>query len=61
MSTFDDIEKLKIQRSLDQLDQARGEGTSLITLFVASGGDIAKARKKLSCEESTAAQIKSRV
>jgi len=61
MSTEIDIEKLKMERLLKNLDQAAGEGTSLITLFIAAGGNITKAKQKLICEESTAAQIKSRV
>jgi peptide subunit release factor 1 (eRF1) len=61
MSNEVEIEKLKMARILDELDAAAGDGTSLITLMIAAGGSIAKTKQKLICEESTAAQIKSRV
>jgi len=43
------------------LDSAAGEGTSLITILIASGGSASKTKQKLVCEESAASQIKSRV
>jgi peptide subunit release factor 1 (eRF1) len=56
-----DIQQLKMKRILDSLDSAAGEGTSLITLLISSGGNASKTKQKLVCEESAASQIKSRV
>jgi peptide chain release factor subunit 1 len=56
-----EIQTVKIQRMLKDLSAIEGQGTSLITVLIPSGGSIAKMRQKLSSEESAAMQIKSRV
>jgi len=56
-----EIQILKIQRMLKELSAVEGQGTSLITVLIPSGGSIAKTKQKLVCEETAATQIKSRV
>jgi peptide chain release factor subunit 1 len=56
-----EIQTLKIQRMLKDLDAAEGQATSLISVMIPSGGSISKTKQKLVCEEGTASQIKSRV
>jgi len=56
-----EIQKLKVERLLKQLEGAQGDGTSLITLMIPSGGNINRMKQKLTDEYSTASQIKSRL
>jgi len=56
-----EIQKLKVERLLKQLESAQGDGTSLITLMIPSGGNINRMKQKLTDEYSTASQIKSRL
>lgn len=43
------------------LEGAKGNGTSMISLFIPSGGQISRVNKMLSEEYGTASNIKSRV
>lgn len=56
-----EIQKLKIKRILDQLQNSKGDGTSLITLLIPSGGNINLIKQKLTDEYSAATHIKSRL
>lgn len=57
-----EIEKLKMKRLLERLEEAEGFGTSMVTLLVPPGaGRLAATRKKVADEYGTSAQIKSRV
>lgn len=57
-----EIEKLKMKRVLNSLEEAQGFGTSMVTLLIPSGpGRLAATRKKITDEYGTSAQIKSRV
>jgi len=65
MSSEDDadknIEQYKIRRLIKSLEQARGNGTSMISLILPPKDDIARANKMLGDEFGTAQNIKSRV
>lgn len=61
MSSDLEIQKLKIKRTLDCLQNAQGDGTSLITLMLPSGGNINLIKQKLTDEYSAATNIKSRL
>jgi peptide chain release factor subunit 1 len=57
-----EIEKLKMKRLLDSLEEAQGQGTSMVTLLVPPGPTrLAATKKKVTDELGTSAQIKSRV
>jgi peptide subunit release factor 1 (eRF1) len=56
-----DIERIKMRRILDSLDEVEGNATSMITVVIPRGGSLAQMRKKLECEFSTSTSIKSRV
>jgi len=56
-----EIQKLKVDRLLKQLEHAQGDGTSLITLMIPAGGNINRMKQKLTDEYSAATQIKSRL
>eukprot|EP00656_Telonema_subtile_P040223 TRINITY_DN4528_c0_g1_i1.p1 TRINITY_DN4528_c0_g1~~TRINITY_DN4528_c0_g1_i1.p1 ORF type:complete len:438 (-),score=118.73 TRINITY_DN4528_c0_g1_i1:252-1565(-) len=55
------IEQYKIRRLIKSLEQARGNGTSMISLILPPKDDIARAAKMLGDEFGTAQNIKSRV
>jgi len=40
------IEKLKIRRILDSIDEAEGKGTSMISLYIPSGAQVSRYSKK---------------
>jgi peptide subunit release factor 1 (eRF1) len=48
-----DIERIKMKRTLDSLDDVEGMATSMITVVVPRGGSLAQMRKKLECELAT--------
>lgn len=56
-----EIQKLKIKRILDQLQISKGDGTSLITLLIPSGGNINLIKQRITEEYSNATNIKSRL
>lgn len=56
-----DIERIKMRRTLDSLDEVQGMATSMITVVVPRGGSLAQMKKKLECELATSTSIKSRV
>lgn len=56
-----DIEYIKMKRVLNVLDNASGDGTSLITILIKEGGSIDRMKAKLRDEVNTANNIKSRV
>lgn len=58
---FIEIQEFKMKKIIKQLESVRGEGTSLVTLYIKPGGDVSQARKKLIEELGTASNIKSRV
>lgn len=55
------IEQWKIRRLIKSLEEARGNGTSMISLILPPKDDIARAAKMLGDEFGTAQNIKSRV
>merc|ERR1711998_151935 len=55
------IEQWKIKKLIKNLDAARGNGTSMISLIIPPKDDIARANKMLGDEYGTASNIKSRV
>ena len=55
------IEIWKEQKILKSLQKARGNGTSMISLIIPSGGQIARTSRMLTEEHGTASNIKSRV
>jgi peptide chain release factor subunit 1 len=55
------IEQWKIKKLIKQLDDARGNGTSMISLIIPPKDQISRVAKMLTDEEGTASNIKSRV
>ncbi|CAK9186454.1 unnamed protein product [Ilex paraguariensis] len=55
------IETWKIKKMIKALESARGNGTSMISLIIPPGGQIAGVTKMLAEEYGTASNIKSRV
>lgn len=54
-----EIEKLKMKRLLENLEEAEGQGTSMVTLLIPPGvGRLAASRKKVTDEYGTSSQIK---
>jgi peptide chain release factor subunit 1 len=56
-----DVERFQLRQLLKTLESARGEGTSMITLVIPSGGSISRVTKKMNEEYSTSSNIKSRL
>lgn len=56
-----DIEKWKIKKMIKNLDELKGNGTSLISLIIPPNDDLNKYQKMLTNEYSTASNIKNRV
>ena len=56
-----EVEQYKIKKMLKDLSDFRGNGTSLITVMVQSGGDLNGMKRLLVDEYGTATNIKSRV
>ncbi len=65
MSTNDDMEQqieiFKVKKLIKNLEAARGNGTSMISLIIPPGDQISRVNKMLSDEYGTASNIKSRV
>jgi peptide chain release factor subunit 1 len=57
----DEIKIWKIKKLLEKLKNAKGNGTSMISLIIPPGEQIGKINKMLSDEYSTASNIKSRI
>ncbi|CAI9115721.1 OLC1v1016707C1 [Oldenlandia corymbosa var. corymbosa] len=57
----ENIETWKMKRLIKELDSARGNGTSMISLIIPPGYQISHASKKLAEEVGKASNIKSRV
>ncbi|GAM23940.1 hypothetical protein SAMD00019534_071150 [Acytostelium subglobosum LB1] len=55
------VEQWKIKKLIKNLEAARGNGTSMISLIIRPGDQIAKVSKMLADEFGTASNIKSRV
>ncbi|KAF2071781.1 hypothetical protein CYY_006909 [Polysphondylium violaceum] len=55
------VEQWKIKKLIKNLEAARGNGTSMISLIIRPGDQIAKVSKMLAEEYGTASNIKSRV
>lgn len=55
------IEMFKVKKLIKNLDAARGNGTSMISLIIPPGDQISRVNKMLSDEYGTASNIKSRV
>jgi len=55
------IEQWKLRRLIKQLDNAKGAGTSMISLIIPPKDDISRSQKMLTEEYGTASCIKSRV
>lgn len=55
------IEMFKIKKLIKNLEAARGNGTSMISLIIPPGDQISRVNKMLSDEYGTASNIKSRV
>lgn len=47
--------------TIDRLETLRGEGTSLVTLYIKKGASLCAFRTMMRSEYATAARIKSRV
>jgi len=56
----DRIEQWKVRRLISALDQARGHGTSAITLIIGAGCDINRSNKMLTEELSAGTNVKSK-
>ena len=56
-----ELQKLRVDRMLDALESVNGNGTSMITLLIPSGGNINQFKQKLTDEYTAATQVKSRV
>merc|ERR1712087_605858 len=55
------IEMFKVKKLIKNLQAARGNGTSMISLIIPPGDQISRVNKMLSDEYGTASNIKSRV
>lgn len=55
------IEIFKVKKLIKNLEAARGNGTSMISLIIPPGDQISRVSKMLSDEYGTASNIKSRV
>jgi peptide chain release factor subunit 1 len=55
------IEMFKVKKLMKNLEAARGNGTSMISLIIPPGDQISRVNKMLSDEYGTASNIKSRV
>jgi peptide chain release factor subunit 1 len=55
------IERFKVKKLIQNLEAARGNGTSMISLIIPPGDQISRVNKMLSDEYGTASNIKSRV
>jgi len=53
--------KIEMKETLESLSNAHGNGTSMISLFVAFDGSLARTRQRLTEENSYSSNIKSRV
>ena len=58
---IDEVQKLIVERLLDSLDAANGDGTSMISLLVPAGGDLNKIKRQLTEEYTAAGNVKSRL
>lgn len=56
-----EVEKLRHTRYLDDIEDARGVGTSMISIVIPSGGSISRTATKLNQEYGAADNIKSRL
>ena len=61
MDDNEEIQVWKTKRLLKSLESARGGGTSMISLVIPAGDNIALSRQMLNIEYGTASNIKSRV
>jgi peptide chain release factor subunit 1 len=55
------IEIFKVKKLIKNLEAARGNGTSMISLIIPAGDQISRINNMLSDEYGTASNIKSRV
>merc|ERR1712087_347355 len=60
-SSDKNVEIWKVKKLIKSLQQARGNGTSMISLIIPPGDQISRVNKMLSDEYGTASNIKSRV
>lgn len=58
---IDEVQKLRVERLLDTLDTADGDGTSMISLLIPAGGDLNKVKRQLTEEYTAATNVKSRL
>lgn len=56
-----DLEQWKVQKLIKDLKSYQGAGTSVITMYIKAGAQIAPERQRLTDEMGTASNIKSRV
>jgi peptide subunit release factor 1 (eRF1) len=61
MTQIDEVQKLKVERMLDVLDEAEGSDTSMISLLVPCGGDLNKVKRQLTDESTAANNVQSRL
>ena len=59
--TDDYIKKWKVKQLINQLNNAKGNGTSMITLIINKGGQVSRVQKMLTEEYGTATNIKNHV
>src|SRR3989344_4727361 len=60
-NNIENIEKYKIKKMIKNLSEAKGKGTSMISLLIPPGEQISKISKMLIEEYCTASNIKSKV
>lgn len=56
-----DPTRWKVQKTIKDLESFKGSGTSMVTIFIRAGAQVAPMRQKLVEELGTASNIKSRV
>lgn len=60
-SNMSNVATLRLRKQISELQEARGSGTSLISLFLSGGSQVSEYNKLLTQELGTAKCIKSRV
>jgi peptide subunit release factor 1 (eRF1) len=56
-----DVEKLRLKRLLNDIENVEGSGTSMLSIIIPAGGSISKMATKLNSEYGAADNIKSRL
>jgi len=56
-----EVEKLRLKRVLNDIENVEGSGTSTLSIIIPAGGSISKVSTKLNSEYGAADNIKSRL